>query len=193
MNIGTGDCTSEEVVKALRSMESLGQKKYKNFVKTVIENRTVSIHHNIKKNSFKRQNPKPKPKSKQQVSALRSDCNLFSRLYIATQHRCGDLDEFFMHQNQPYPPSLSEFGKLRFGKKSDLLTCVKPGNTEQPNPPPIYDCKIFDRAAVFMLVRPQLFPHLIVMLKMSSFHSFWIISNRVNRWTLFGIRTRRVV
>ena len=53
MNIGTGDCTSEEVVKALRSMESLGQKKYKNFVKTVIENRTVSIHDTIKKNSFK--------------------------------------------------------------------------------------------------------------------------------------------
>ena len=53
MNIGTGDCTSEEVVKALRSMVSLGQKKYKNFVKTVIENRTVSIHDTIKKNSFK--------------------------------------------------------------------------------------------------------------------------------------------
>ena len=151
MKIGTGDCASEEVVKALRSMESLGQEQYKNFVKTVIEDRTVSIHDTIKKNSlplFKRQNPKPKSKSKQQVSALRSDCNLFSRLYIATQHRCGDLDEFFMHENQPYPPSLSEFGKLRFGKKSDLLTCVKPANTEQLNPPPIYDCKIFDGAAV---------------------------------------------
>ena len=43
MNIGTGDCASEEVVKALRSMESLGQKHYKNLVKTVIENRTVSF------------------------------------------------------------------------------------------------------------------------------------------------------
>jgi len=31
VNIGTGDCASEEVVKALRSMESLGQNKYKNF------------------------------------------------------------------------------------------------------------------------------------------------------------------
>ena len=53
-----------------------------------------------------------------------------------------------MHENQPYPPSLSEFRKLRFGKRSDLLTCVKPVSTEQPNPPPFYDCKIFDRAAV---------------------------------------------
>ena len=45
MNIGTGDCGSEEVVEALRSMESLGQKQYKNFVKTVIEDRTRSFSH----------------------------------------------------------------------------------------------------------------------------------------------------
>ena len=32
--------------------------------------------------------------------------------------------------------------------RSDLLTCVKPVSTEQPNPPPFHDCKIFDRAAV---------------------------------------------
>ena len=74
-------------------MESLGQNQYKNFVKTVIEDRTVSIHDTIKMSSlplFKRQNPKPEPKSKQHVSTLRSDSNLFSRLYIATQHPRGD-------------------------------------------------------------------------------------------------------
>ena len=48
MNIGTGDCASEEVVKALKSMESLGQNQYNDFVKTVIEDRTVSIHDTIK-------------------------------------------------------------------------------------------------------------------------------------------------
>ena len=166
VNIGTGDCASEEVVKALKSMESLGQNQYNNFVKTVIEYRTVSIHDTIKKNSlllFKRLNPKPKPKSKQPVSALRSDCNLFSRLYIATQHRSGDLDEFFIHENQPYPASLSEFGKLRFGKKLDLFTCVKPANTDQPNPPPFYECKIFDGAAVV---------HALPSTTVSTFHSY---------------------
>ena len=52
-----------------------------------------------------------------------------------------------MHENQPYPPSLSGFGKLRFGKTSYLLTCVKPASTK-PDPPPLFDCKIFDGAAV---------------------------------------------
>ena len=57
--------------------------------------------------------------NRKKACALRSDCNLFSRLYTATQHRSGDLDEFFMHENQPHPLSLSEFGNLRLGKKSD--------------------------------------------------------------------------
>ena len=70
---------------------------------------------------------------------------LFSRLYIASQQRDGDLEEFFKHENQPYPPSLSEFGQLRFGKKSDLIACV---NRESPPPPESYDVKVFDGAAV---------------------------------------------
>ena len=109
VNIATGDCASEEVVNALKSIESVGQNQDKNFVKTVIEDRTVSIHDTIKKNSlplFKRQKPKPKTKSKQQVSALKSDRNPFSRLYNATQYRSGDLDEFFFAR-KPTLPTIS--------------------------------------------------------------------------------------
>ena len=130
----------------MESVESVGQNQCKNLVKNVVEDRTVSIHATIKKLPlFKRQKPKVKARSKEKESALRSDCNLFSRLYIATQHRSGDLDEFFMHENQPYPPSLSEFGNLRLGNKTDLLTCIKPA--EQPDPPPVFNCRIFDGAA----------------------------------------------
>jgi hypothetical protein len=59
------------------------------------------------------------------VSALKTDCELFSRLYIACQCRDGDLAEFFRHENHPYPPSLSQDGSLRFGTKSDLLQCLR--------------------------------------------------------------------
>ena len=52
VNIATGDCASEEVVNALKSIERVGQNQYKNVVKTVIEYRTVSIHDIIKKNSL---------------------------------------------------------------------------------------------------------------------------------------------
>ena len=62
-------------------------------------------------------------KQKLQVSALKSDCSLFSRLFITCQVRGGILDEFFEHENQPYPSALSDFGELHFGTKSDLLDC----------------------------------------------------------------------
>ena len=47
VNIETGDCASEEVAKALESIESVGQNQYKNSVKNVLEDRTVSIHETI--------------------------------------------------------------------------------------------------------------------------------------------------
>ena len=73
INIGTGDCTSKDVVMSLRSIESVGQNQYKRYVTEV-------------------------------------------------------------HENQPYPPSLSEFGNLRLGKKSDLITCVQL-EIKYPDPP----------------------------------------------------------
>ena len=81
------------------------------------------------------------------MTAVTSDRYLFSRLYIASQQRDGDLEEFFKLKNQLYPPSLSEFGNLRFGKKSDLISCVN--KETPPHPPPAsYDVRVFDGAAI---------------------------------------------
>lgn len=61
---------------------------------------------------------------KTSMQALTNNCSLFSRLHIACQSRDGDLDNFFKHENQPWPPSLSKLGELRTGKKADLLDCL---------------------------------------------------------------------
>jgi len=75
-----------------------------------------------------------------------------------------------MHENQPYPPSLSEFGKLRFGRTSDLLTCVKPASTKL-DPPPLYDCKIFDGAAVVHALPSTTVVHALPSTTVSTFDS----------------------
>ena len=49
------------------------------------------------------------------MSSLKNDCSVFSRLYIASQIRHDDLDEFFQHENQAYPPCLSHMDGLRTG------------------------------------------------------------------------------
>ncbi|XP_068756859.1 uncharacterized protein [Montipora capricornis] len=148
--LDTRNCADASVVDTVHRIQELGLRQYKKFVKDVIDERTVSIHDTISKNTlplFKRQQPKQISKASLKLTAVTSDRYLFSRLYIASQQRDGDLEEFFKHENQPYPPSLSEFGKLRFGKKSDLISCV---NKETPPPPPpaSYDVKVFDGAAI---------------------------------------------
>lgn len=64
-------------------------------------------------------------KGKQQLTSLKSDVGLFSRLYIGCQTRDGNLEEFFHHKNQAFPPTLSDGGSLHLGNKSDLLICLK--------------------------------------------------------------------
>jgi hypothetical protein len=43
-----------------------------------------------------------------QLSTLKNNCSLFSKLYIASKIRNGGLDEFFQHENQACPPALSQ-------------------------------------------------------------------------------------
>ena len=59
------------------------------------------------------------------VSSLKSDRYLFSRLYVASQFRDGNLNDYFSHKNQPCPPSLSARGKLKLGTKSEIVRCLE--------------------------------------------------------------------
>ena len=81
---------------------------------------------------------------------LKHDVELFSRLYIVMQHREGGMATFFKHENHPYPPSLSDSGKLRLGKKSDLLN-ILPAEAEK-EAPEAFDVKVLDSAAIVHLL-----------------------------------------
>ena len=61
---------------------------------------------------------KQRSRSKEQVASLKTNCTLFSRLYIACQARQCNLDSFFEHENQA---CISDMGQLRQGSKSDLM------------------------------------------------------------------------
>ena len=61
-------------------------------------------------------------KIRQRVTSLKQDCHLFSSLYVSSQSREGDLDQFFFLENHAYPPALSVYGELRNSDtKSDIL------------------------------------------------------------------------
>ena len=117
MNISVGD--------TMRGIEALGIEKYHNFIKEMLTECTVPITEVLSKNKlalFSSPPVKTPSKQKTQITALKSDCNLFSRLYIACQTRDGDPDSFFKHENQNTPPSLSLGGKIRLGTKETSFT-----------------------------------------------------------------------
>ena len=92
-------------------------------------------------------------KGKLQLQSMKSDCNLFSRLYLACQARDGDVDQFFSHENHACPPSLSQGGKLRLGSKADLMLCLEV-ETAAPVASPLVDAKCLDVAAVVQMLNP---------------------------------------
>ena len=79
--------------------------------------------------------------------------SLYSNLYIASQAREGDLDEFFAHKNYAFPVSSSECGKLRAAEdKSEftqLLHTVFEPQYEESN----MQMKVIDGTAFFIIYR----------------------------------------
>ena len=63
------------------------------------------------------------------------------------QNRLSNIDEFFAHEIQSFPPSFSDLGMLHLpGTKSDLIRCLE--QPVQEEPPSAYDCKVLDGAVI---------------------------------------------
>lgn len=96
-----------------------------------------SIHQTIKQsqlNIFKSKPEKKVNKEKMKLAAANMDSNLFCKLFIACGSREGNVTDFFMHENNQYPPSLSEFGSLRQPTtfNDDMIKCLlKPSKSSQ--------------------------------------------------------------
>ena len=68
---------------------------------------------------------------------------LFSQMYIATQIRGGDMNEFFSYETLKNPPSLSKCGQMCSGNKSDLISYIE----EVPNVLPRIEAPTVEAAA----------------------------------------------
>ena len=146
----------KSVVHTVRSLEETGKKQYKDFLKKVLLERTTSIHDPIKRTSlalFKTPQSKILPK-KGKMKVLQNNVALFGQLYIAMQNRQSDLNEFFAHEIQSFPPSLSDFGMLYLpGTKSDLLPCL--GQSTKTEPPSTYNSKSWMDPLLFIACQPS--------------------------------------
>ena len=151
VRLDSRDCMDVAVAEAHRSLRDVGKQQYAEYRRSVVTECAKSIHDPIKKNNlplFKKPQPRSTSKQGKKISALQSNLALFAQLYIAMQNRESDLKEFFSHEVQAFPPSLSEYRNLRLPTaKSDLLACL-PQSNELPDPPRRFDCTILDGAVI---------------------------------------------
>ena len=123
--LDTRDLADTAVIDTVNQIENLGQEQYETYVSERLVNQTKPIKDPIKRNNlplFSRPPVRERSKSQQQISSLKSDCSIFSRLYIASQIRDGNLEEFFeefFEQNrwdEYFPESLKAETRIKRGK-----------------------------------------------------------------------------
>ena len=155
--LDTKEISDQAVVETVfKKCERLAKTNFRLFTRECLVERSKSIddviHHN-KLKVFGSAKKKKASKGKQQLTSLKSDVGLFSRLYIGCQTRDGNLEEFFRHENQTCPPALSDDGNLHLGTKSDLLICLKDLSEDQSEAP-MTSSVILDGAAIVQMLKP---------------------------------------
>ncbi len=114
--LDTKDILDPSVAEAVKKVETLGVEQYQKFVEERLVKCKKPVTDVISKNKLpllKHTLNHSSSKQKMQIDALKSNCNIFSRLYVSYQTWSGNLDLFFSHENQAAPPSLSLGGKLQ--------------------------------------------------------------------------------
>ena len=134
--LDTKDIMSEDIVSTVQGIVNLGQQQYNDFIEERFLKGEKPISNPIKRNKLALfSNQKPRSTLKQtSLGVLKSDLALFARLYMACQTRGGNLQEFFRHENQPWPPSLAHMGDLRSGSKADLVISLTTHASRPPLP-----------------------------------------------------------
>lgn len=95
--LDTKEVIGDNAVDSLRTVETIGQSQYEKYVDERLKQRSTPISNIISKNNvspFKKTSPTKKSKTSHQIRSLKSNCELFSRMYISCQSRNGDMDEF---------------------------------------------------------------------------------------------------
>ena len=157
LRLHSRDIMDKEAIDCLTSIQSKGQEQYTTFVEERLRTNTKPITATITRNKvvlFNKQAQRS-DKAGSKANLLQSESSLFARLYIACQTRDGDLDNFFSHENHPFPPSLSSYGQLRLPlQKSHLMDCLEQHVESTPSVRPRTDVSIMDGGVLVSILKP---------------------------------------
>lgn len=153
ITLDTKEVMNDESAEAFISACDKGKELHDCYVKDRLINGTVAITDIIKRNVLPTFAKHVETKSKNsKVSMVKRDASLVTQLLLSMQSRQdANLDEFFCYENQKEPPAISDKGKLRSGKKSDILDCLEIPKVVGPSDITV---KVLDGAAIVHMLQP---------------------------------------
>ena len=89
------------VIDSIRNLKELGERQCSQFFNYRLVQRTTPVTERIPRNNvplFRWRPDKAKTRTQEQLLAMKRDRHLFSTLYIASQLRDADLEDFFLHK-----------------------------------------------------------------------------------------------
>lgn len=153
MVLDTKNIADAALAELVSTHHERGKEKFQTFMEAMQNEGECTFYHPIKKTKasfFKHEQAASSSKEK----VLKDDCQLFSRLFISCQSRQCDLQEFFKHENQSIPASLSDSGRLRTCQKSQLTEILQ-GKVTLPDSDPVGDAIIIDGSALINSLPPR--------------------------------------
>ena len=154
--LDTRVAVKQNVTGELMQVEYTGKKQLLKCVETRLHPTTCPITNTICKNNFKFFRTKKSRcswKKQEKLTKAKINVTFLSRIYISCQTREGNLKNFFLHESQTSPPSLSENGNLRQAKSKSNIKCIEEGNKIRQQECPQIDSKISDGGALVNMLR----------------------------------------
>ncbi|KAJ8333969.1 hypothetical protein SKAU_G00412880 [Synaphobranchus kaupii] len=154
LSLDTKDIAHASAAELIATHYEKGRARFQEFLKGMEGENVSKFYEPIKKNQidFFRQEPVSADSSKEKI--MKKDCQLFSKLFISCQNRECDLNEFFRHENHPFPAALSDGGKLHTCQKSQLAAILET-LVKIPDMGPEADCIIIDGSALVNSLPPR--------------------------------------
>ena len=143
-------------VKAVKTVEQVGEDAKNSFM-DMLQNNPSSFNDSITLNRHVFHKSQARGKQNALGRETKDQLQLFSQVYVTTQVRDGDMDEFFKHETLSHPPSLSKQSVIRPGDKSELIPCLKElaVESEVPSDLPGVDGLVIERAVIVNQLKPE--------------------------------------
>ena len=124
ITLDTGEIMDPEIAACLGMVEEVGETMMREYVGSRVEKAEKPITDTISRPGLYTFADRPPVRLDDKKRSNPKSAQLFIKMFMSLRERPeADIREFFSHENQHYPPNISDGGKLNQSNKPSLLDC----------------------------------------------------------------------